>query len=62
MQYISKVVNSSELENIFNLPVEYRDKKVEVFIVPAMEYPTTKVQSNSLYGILSDFSKSDLIL
>ncbi len=60
MQYISQVVNSSELENIINLPLEYKNRKVEVFVVPTIEPQTIESSSNSLYGTLSKYGKADL--
>ena len=60
MQYISQIVNSSELENIISLPLEYRNKKVEVFVVPMIESQIFEVSTNSLYGILSKYGKADL--
>ena len=59
MQYVSQVVNSSELESIINLPLEYRNRKVEVFVVPAKDQPTIGITNNSMYGILSKYSKAD---
>ena len=60
MQYVSQVVNSSELESIINLPLEYRNRKVEVLVMPTIEPQTIDAPSNSLYGILAKYSKADM--
>ena len=61
MNYISHIINSSELENIFNLPSEFKNRKVEVLVIPLNEERTEPNQEKSLYGILGKYKNNLLI-
>lgn len=43
MQVVREVVNSNVLMNIFNLPLDLRNRRVEVLILPADEQPISKM-------------------
>lgn len=42
MQAVRQIINSNSLKNIFNLPLELRNRNVEVLILPADDQPATK--------------------
>ncbi len=56
MNYISKRINSSFFKGIFNLPPSLRDKEVEVLIMPIEETEKVSNGSESMLGILNEFS------
>ena len=61
MNFISEVINSSQLENIINLPFELKNREVEVIVIPYRENSEKKHKSPSMYGILSKYRNPNLI-
>lgn len=61
MNYVSKIIDSSELENIINLPIEYKNRKLEVLVMPVKEENNEYFPNQSLLGILSKYKNTSLI-
>lgn len=61
MDYLRKTVDSSELSSVFDLPVELRNRKVEVIILPLESGRGKKPHIKSAKGCLKKYANPTLI-
>ncbi|WP_027339021.1 hypothetical protein [Halonatronum saccharophilum] len=61
MNFIRKIIDSNSIATIMDLPVELKNKKVEVIVLPVDDDPKEKKNTKSLKGILNKYSNPDLI-
>lgn len=61
MQYISQKISSKEIEAIFNLPLDFKNRELEVLIFPVYQKVADNPKNDSMYGILNSSSNLDLI-
>lgn len=61
MEFIRKTVNSKELESLFDLPENLRNKKVEVIVLPIDENNRNNYEKKSLGGRLQKYANPSLI-
>lgn len=61
MDFVRKVVNSTDLINIIDLPNSLINRKVEILIIPIDENKKKSGKKKSLAGFLSKYANSDLI-
>ena len=52
MEYLRQTISSAELSGIFNIPPAWRDKKVEVIILPAESDPPKQRKYEVRMGFL----------
>ncbi len=61
MQFFHKIVNSSLLENIINLPIEMKNKDVEIILRPISKKDSAVENNTTLFGFLSNYQNDKMI-
>ena len=61
MEFIRKIMDARDLQDIVELPNSLRNKKVEILIFSINDDKKKKTSKKSLSGFLSEYANLDLI-